>query len=475
MPLRRSFLGTLCSGALVLSGCGYRESDEYGASSDEPVATDDAAEETVTPTPTPPDRNSDDTESNTSDTDSDSDQSSDEEPLDIRDFGATIDGKTDDTHAVRAAVRSAEAGDTILFPAGTTFVSPAKVEERSAIILDRNEIPPNLTLAGRGRGSVIRMEGTDILSPSVITLVGKGSFGGLEIRDLRIDGNRSEQLVEGGHGIRSGREPDEPIPADVRIRNVWVENCNQTGISLRHGGVLLDRCTVQDCTKHGISLGLSDHITGNPPRVVVRRSYCTRNGKAGAGVTYGINCSAGNILVEDCVCENNAQGTKTTAAGVEVRYRRVRLANNDIWGYIRAGGDTTDRTHVVFEDVVAVGNEGGGVRLSRDTDYSVPTELLASENMGTNVRVANDARITGERIWSNRAKGAYGISAESAATGRIEYYHPYLNETGPVNGDGDIQLVHVDEADKTDIDGVPTARDVGAGTEPPDDESLEPI
>jgi hypothetical protein len=387
--------------------------------------------------------------------------------LDIRDFGAAVDGTTDDTSAVRDAITAATAGDTVWFPAGTTRLT---TRSRDAILLDGDEIPDNLTLAGTGPDSHLRLAGGEVENPAVIHIDINSGFTGLSIRRLRIDGNYEGQTVTGGHGIRASNAETATTKAEGVIRNVVIEDTTQTGILLRHPGLAIERCTVRACRKHGIALSFDTGPTDEPPSslppFVVQETYCTLNGKRDPAPAYGIDCSGGAILIQDCVCQNNAQGSKTTSKSTGITYRRVRLEANDWNGYIRAGLPDGDRTTVTFDDVVARNNENHGFRLSWETDYEVPTNLLARGNGDSNIRVTRDAGINAATIWSSLAVGAVGLKADTIVGGNIETYHPYENDEGPLEANSTVEIETQETKDKGDIEGVPAAADVGVdGTE----------
>ena len=453
MPSRRRYIAALCSSTLFLSGCSSQNPDDGGPSQSR-------VQRHVTPTP-PRDETGDDA-------DTDDDTSGDEDPeadrLDVRDYGAEVDGETDDTHAVLDAIEAAEEGDTVYFPSGTTLVSDNATDERGAISIHSEHIPHNLTLQGEGRESVIRMADDQDESHSVIRLAGRESFGGLVIQHLQIDGNRGAQTGTLGHGILAYNDEGVGAPAHVRVRDAWFTDCSQAGISVFRGGFVIDRCTLTNCTIHGINIGNASGWDESLPPVVVRRCLCTENGKDGPGGTYGINCSGGNILVEDSVCANNGQGTKTTDGSINVTYRRVRLQNNDFYGYIRAGAETENRSTVTFDRVVASNNGEGGFRFSRDTDYRVPTDIIATGNGNINVVLTKNATLEAERVWANRANGSYGLRENSISGGFIREFYHYDNQSGAIDGGENLDISVVESRDRTDLASVPTVLEVGAGT-----------
>ncbi|WP_254838772.1 glycoside hydrolase family 55 protein [Natronomonas marina] len=412
-------------------------------------------------------------------------------PHDVRDFGAAVDGETDDTEAVRSAIAHAGPGETVFFPSGTTLVSSLDSEDTAAVRLHGDDLPENLTLAGTGKDAVLRMDGGHSGHHQLFFIEVAGGIEGLEIRDLRLDGNRDEQPGEpgsGGHAIISDSADSDDVPVSVLIENVWVERWNQSGITPHHGGFVVNQCTVRECSKHGISPDSWYDVHKYEPPIEVRNCYCYRNGTDSRAPTYGIDVSGGKVLVEDCVCEGNAQGTKTTPDVIEATYRRVRLTDNEINGYLRPGseGNTDERGVVRFEDVVSEGNGSRGFRLGAYTDYVVPegSAIVARANarQGDNILVTQDAAFDASTVWSTCAQSGYGLNSPTRGSSRVGTYYHFDNAAGPL---GDLNNTKIEKiidvaemperlATATDpgcpgvIEGVPTAADVGAVHPPPE-------
>lgn len=99
--------------------------------------------------------------------------------LSVRDFGATGDGKTDDTRAIQTAINAAEAGATIYFPPGIYLVSNFKVQKRK-----------NLTFTGPAE--IKRKIGG---SPRIATF---SEVSNMTITELRFDANNVHEAGDYG-------------------------------------------------------------------------------------------------------------------------------------------------------------------------------------------------------------------------------------------------------------------------------------
>jgi len=139
--------------------------------------------------------------------------------IDIMDFGAVGDGKTDDTGAAREAVaRAGEVGGTVYIPAGTYLTSSIHLPPRVGLTGD-----PTWSFRDAG-GSVLRL--ADESAPCLIDLTGAI---GATLNGLCLEGG---DLGEGIHGVMIdkpdyGKEEDTP-----RVERCRVSHFTGDGVSL---------------------------------------------------------------------------------------------------------------------------------------------------------------------------------------------------------------------------------------------------
>lgn len=414
--------------------------------------------------------------------------------LDIRDYGANVDGESDDTRAVQDAIDDAVPGDVVAFPAGTTVVSADKRSRSgaAAIRIDGDTHPRNLTLRGAGNASVVRMDGGHESNHKVFEVrVGSG-IEELELADLTVDGRSEDQIQPAGMGgwnFNVAKAADGTVVPDVTFRNVWSRNANQNGFRLAHGGCTLVSCTATDCQLHGfVADSWGDSRNLDPP-IAFRRCYAARNG------LYGLDCSGGKTIAVDSVFENNGQGTKTTPEVVSAVYRRCRLAENETFGYNRPKSptETGQRANVRFSDVLSEGNGHAGLRFGFDTDYVVDA-ILARRNSGgseksANVLIRDNATVDATLVLSYEATKGTGLRYGSSQPAHIETYVHAGNPDGAVIRDHEgLDITHtltrrayrereqdatievledirqIDQFLGSGLGRVPTASEVGAGS-----------
>lgn len=384
--------------------------------------------------------------------------------LNIQDYGATPDDGTEDTQAIRDALADASSGDTVYFPEGTYDVRADDPSTQNAIAITINgDIhADNLTLAGDGGNSIIRLMGDHTGNHHVIRVYVKSGIPGLTIRDLRIDGNKSSQsATDGGHNIHIGNANDG-ITNDILIENVWTVDASQNNLKINVNGVSVNRVTTTGAgDTHGIGVDVDQDVT---PRVTIRNVYSANN------AIHGLDAGGGNILVEDSVFENNGWGGKTTHEVRETTYRRVRFKNNDHMGYMRNGVESTisQRAQVTFEDCISENNGWAGFVFGEDTDYSVGTILAVGNNetdsQTGNILVKGDSTLGATEIRSHDAANGSGLHSATSGSAQVDTYKHSGNPDGALNKTQNLSIGTQENTSIENITSVPTASDVGAGT-----------
>ncbi|EMA59370.1 glycosyl hydrolase family 28-related protein [Halorubrum lipolyticum] len=446
MVSRRRALSLLSLSAVALAGCNGRDDD----SEDEgpPESSDPDAEGT-------PDAVSD-----------------------IRDFGAAVDGTTDDTRAVRDAIDAVGEGGTVYFPTGTTLVSAddKTAEGAKAIEVRGDDLPDDVTFRGDGEESVVRLDGGHEDNHGLFSWKPESGIVGHVVRDLTVDGNRDEQPADpenddNGLNLGVSEAGSDDATVDITFRDVRSVDANTECFTFLQGGCVADRCTASGAGKHGFGIDTYDNVGPALPPVVVRNSH------AYDCDIYGIDCSGGTTVVEDCVLEENGWGTKTTGHVLEAAFRRVRIANNKHLGYQRndTPTETGETARVQFDDVVAQSNGDQGFRFGRDTEYSVGT-VTALGNNGDgngsgNIAIMDNATVTADEVRSFNAEFGAGIHYWSSESSTISLYVNFGNRNGPFDGELErlvVRAIDVDVpsnvVDSITSGAIPDSSEVGAGT-----------
>ena len=335
------------------------------------------------------------------------------EIVSIKDFGALVDGSTDDDVADQAAIDavSAAGGGDVFFNAGTTRTGT------------RLNLPSNVGLRGTQKSCIKLLAG---VNDHVIRIASGASHVG--IYDLEIDGTKATNT--GGHGIASVTNG----VTYATVSNVYVHDCSASGIYF--SGTTCRYINVYGCTSEsnaaaGITSGdtISDFtFHGNIAR---------NNG------THGIGCDTGKYgTISSNVSEDNGQGTPPAIAdnftgynvlneeilvignisrgglnnGIHFGGLRISYIGNTVTGATQYGlahsPDTGTNSVFVISGNVCRGNGKAGIYVLDSTDGTVSGNTSFG-NTEDGIRLTNTGRVavTGNSCRGNTLDGIITVTA----------------------------------------------------------------
>lgn len=393
--------------------------------------------------------------------------------LNVRDYGAEGDGRADDTRAIQRAIDDASDGDTVYIPAGTYMLDRHAGE--GIIVYDGDDHASPLTIEGDGSDTMLKMEGGQSDTYRMIRhLRPRGNE--VLLRNMVFDGNKSEHPGVSGTAVEY-RSTGASGTGDMRVEDVEIKNCASNGMIIQYGGVTAERVTVHGCGGHGIAVH-TDSSGHNDPPATLRRIHSYEN--ADNGGRYGVDMSGGKGILEDSVIGDsvNGGGTKVSRGAIKMEYHRVRVTSSPSHAFQNTGGG--NNAHVVFDDVIFE-ECGRNVRLDDDGRYEIPdgSTLIATGFDGDDrgqIHLLDDATLdaSGGTIYSNRAgDGAAGLNSETSSDSSLGAYYYSQNDGGSIEEQSNLRIRDREERDKTDLDSVPTADEVGAWTDGERDETDE--
>ncbi|WP_240662039.1 right-handed parallel beta-helix repeat-containing protein [Streptomyces sp. WAC 06738] len=272
----------------------------------------------------------------------------------------------------RADEARLEPGDRLMLRAGARFRGGLRFGERDA---GSAEAPVRIESYGSGRATI---------AASGETGISVHNTGGIEIRDLRIVGNRKSFRKRTGINLFADT-PDGRKLDHVTVSGVEVSNF-RTGIGIGAGkgtsgfrNVRISDSTVHDNKDAGLSSYGPDFDAGDPKYAheSVTVSRVKAYGNDGDPAAHGRNTGSGIVLgsvrrgrVQRAVAHHN--GAKSAARAVE--------GPEGIWTY--------DSTRMVIEHSVSYANhtgsrsDGGGFGLDNNVSASVLQYNLSYRNDG---------------------------------------------------------------------------------------------
>lgn len=356
--------------------------------------------------------------------------------FDVRDYGAKMDGSTDDTTAIQAAINAAfnssattgGGGGIVYIPRGQTRITGLYLYN-GVILQGAGMFATVLTLNSNSNRSMIS---NHVSSDGVGA---NGEFVG--VWDLTLDGNRSGQSAT-SHGIKFATNPananatndawfdthqhvknvrirychDDGVNAsnrsEMRFENVYCsgcwgnsfntsydtfmtncssENAGLEGFYLDNGDIMLSNCKAWDSGKITASRGAGFRIENSYAYALL--SSCSAQNNFAQG--FYLRNNYGSIL-QACVADSNNYGSGNTAS----QYAGVELLNtsNCIVDFTAYQG---------YQSGNLVGNQGYALRINggsdsndiRFTTYAQSGYVMLGDISSDSVLLSNAIRANG--------------------------------------------------------------------------------
>jgi Pectate lyase superfamily protein len=229
--------------------------------------------------------------------------------INVRDWGATGDGTTDDTVAIQDAIDYCIANTrAIYFPAGVYCVTPVLGYEFAAYGHNKYamRIAGDLRAIGDGEASVIRTQKLGGGNPDGSQTGYVGAFGilataattwGVEMRDLVIDGattvaaDTTDRFYSNHKAIMCWADTSYVIPK-VTLAGVTMKNFEGEGAHAPNG--IVTRASFDHCT-FTMNHGSSGNISGD-----TTYTDCTFVDTVGHGIEDALEHETGSLTVERC-------------------------------------------------------------------------------------------------------------------------------------------------------------------------------
>jgi hypothetical protein len=301
--------------------------------------------------------------------------------VNVKEFGATGNGLSDDTAAIQAAINAAGAGTTIRFPAGVYVVADLVVENRSG-----------LSFVGGGRNSVIKQKTGSVrmatftnsrdivINKLAFDANGITAYGGVvfyQAAGVRIEdnwyidsaakpvGNEDRYAFLFARGATPSRDirivnnviEDLQLEVDHSQRVVIDRNTVRRAVKTAGIGIFsispkaiaedyqITNNTVIDPVRNGFSVGIDPPTDGDCVfrRIAISGNQVIRTKTAGYGLRIGTGdnskATRGNIFEDITIKDNRFQVERTAPKPDQIIFT-----------------NTTDRAGIVFSRLRITGN-----------------------------------------------------------------------------------------------------------------------
>ncbi len=414
--------------------------------------------------------------------------------VDIRRYGAVVDGTTDDADAIDAAAAVFAAGGVPVYLPGISYVSRS-ISYSASRGLHMYGDGWHCGLKGAAAGSYIIL---------FFQGVAYAAIAGVYLHNFSIDGNNGGQLdaglvqlnnctgflvdnlkvgnttkssgASGVNGITaSAGSPGGVGPTGV-IRSSRIYSTSKAGINWTSEsvGVVIEDCDIEDMTGNGTAPGVQIN-GGAGARVVNNRITNTQ----GPGVYLNVD-SLGNEpqdtivsenIIKDCGATSTTEGDGIRATASALYTGRIILANNSISG---CGTSTNGGSGIYIintKNVVIVGNicrdsAYDGIRLQDCDHIAIGTNRLTGNNRAAAsfaggiqvIGTCSQLSIVGINTSDDKASKtqSYGIILNASSTLNsltIEANHLEGNVNGPMllnQGAVKMRLFFIAEKQTTD-------------------------
>jgi hypothetical protein len=253
--------------------------------------------------------------------------------LNVKEFGATGDGVTDDINSITAAIASLPTeGGMLVFPEGIYKITSPIIFGSKSIYLRGLSSP---TLHQTGSVQIKNYGNTDAI---IINPAGAGYKYIIENIEI-IDGHGSRTAGDGIHGDRIGSTGNTCIT----VRNVKVSG-HYNGFYLKRGAISsFENCIAWDNDANGFALAASTNPLGSGTSV--RYVGCFAWGNAADG--YYIDGHSYCLLL-NCAADYNVNGYHITDAGDD--------SNPTGHSIIDCGAELNTNAGIKLENDCSVGN-----------------------------------------------------------------------------------------------------------------------
>jgi len=384
--------------------------------------------------------------------------------FDVSDFGAALDGTTDDTAATRDALEAAAPDGTVVVPPGELRISAHDSDTKTALTLDQRH--SNVTIKGAGPGrSIVRMapdhEGVHW---GIRVMPDKGSsVDDVTIEDLTLDGRGSDQNYRVGIGIDI---ESAAKPQPVTVRNTVVQNWAVNGLTVESPGTRIVDCTLRNNGRkshkvggfdgHGVVSRFDLGVTG---KTVV--DGCLFENNTGAGLDNG----SGEAVLRNSVITGCGYGVKLNEATTRQVVEKVHIVDCQSEPGIYNISANEDAGDLVLRDVRIEGSPDPGIFLPAGNTVSGDNIAVVDTNGTGEVRAGIMSKEEGRtfdvgKVSVHGTAGGYAVDLRGSR-GSIDVLVQGDNDEG-VGKFGSVSVGVTREGEPLAFS-VPRPDDVGAG------------
>ncbi len=280
--------------------------------------------------------------------------------INVKDFGAVGDGRTDDTDALQRAIDSTGGFARVLIPGGTYLVSASLV------------LADGIILMGEGMG-ITTLKIPDQHNAAMTGLV-RTPYGVssryVSVRDLTLDGNLENQNPPEQYGFYCGVTPSQPeSDFDISCFRVEARGFSYYGFDPHE---VTTRLMLTDCVSH--DNGRDGFTLDSTVNTILRGCISYNNGR------HGINLVTGSRA---CILSQNiCYGNGSNGIMVQNRSQGNQIIGNIVTGNSGDGIACVGVDHTVIQNNQISQNKGNGIRISGCPFTTITGNTIRSNSQG---------------------------------------------------------------------------------------------
>ena len=332
----------------------------------------------------------------------------------VKDYGATGNGTTDDTAAIQAAVNAAHAaaGGQVYIPAGTYIVHGQSSASLGAIMLY-----DNVTVYGDGMGaSTVKLgDGWNGNISGIFRDKSGVANHDIGVHDLTIDGNRANTT---GHiyGWFNGVSPGLPgTDTNITLDHVEIKDCSGYGFDPHEETTNL---VITNCISHGNGLDgftLDFQING-----YIANNVAYGNDRHGFNV---VTSTHDTQLINNIAHDNGGQGIMLQRGSYDIPVpNNILIQGGSLYNNAGDGIQINKADHITVDGVDIHDNVERGVRIIGSVGTIVENSTIYSNSDNKNQAF--------EEIRIESYNDTAGVSGRVYATSGTIIDHNTLTDSG---------------------------------------------
>ena len=332
------------------------------------------------------------------------------QPGDVRRYGATGDGVTDDEPSISNAILT---GHAVYIPAGTYILGD------ELTVTSANN---GLLIYGDGPASILKLEGGVATNYRAILLSDASTaIDGITIRDLALDGNRSNRTSTATRGIWANGAAGT-YAKNITVSNITAYGFDITGIDLDCESANISNVYSHDNGFHGLATN-STNTSGVGNVINISNAHFFDNDGTGMDISSGNGDEFSTFNVVNVRAQENAQGGIKIACNGIINLSNILSYKNTGKGIRSSNGCRV----LNLENVICKENTDDSLDISAD---SVPNWAISTA-YALNDIVENDSGKFYICVTAGTSAGSGGPTGRDDAitdnTVTWDYFPMYVN------------------------------------------------